>query len=159
MSKLYLLDANAIIAPNNQYFPIRRIPQYWKWLLEQADADMVKIPDEIFQEITPENDDFSNWIKTNKTKLILNEQLDKEIFNKVINEGYEIENGDTSEIKNDAIFIAYAKRKPNRIVVTKEESKPDKKKKNRKIPDVCEKLGIKCINDFEFQEECDFRIP
>ena len=35
---LYLLDANVLIGAHNYYYPIDRIPQFWKWLIGEGDA-------------------------------------------------------------------------------------------------------------------------
>ena len=155
MPKLYLLDANVLITANSDYFPMRRIPQYWKWLLVKAESDTVKIPLEIYQEITPSSDDFSKWIKDqeNQTRLILNENFNNNIRKRVLFEGYSLSEPRNENQNNDSILIAYAMANKSRVIVTKEG-----KGKNQ-IPYICEKLGIEYMNDFEFQEECDFRIP
>ena len=155
MPKLYLLDANVFITANSDYFPKRRIPQYWEWLLVKAEANTVKTPLEIYQEITPAGDDFSKWIKSKetKTKLILNEIFNNNIKRHVLSEGYDKSEPRSENQNNDAILMAYAMANESRVIVTKEGKGRDK------IPYVCQKLGIKYMNDFEFQEECDFRIP
>lgn len=49
-------------------------------------------------------------------------------------------------IGRDPFLIAYASVSADRVVVTKEVSKPSKQGANRKIPDVCNDLGVKCIS-------------
>ena len=155
MPKLYLLDANVLITANSDYFPRRRIPQYWEWLLVKAESNTVKIPLEIYQEITPADDNFSKWIESEETqtKLILSENFNNNIRKRVLSEGYSISESRNENQNNDAILMAYAMANKSRVIVTKEG------KGRKKIPSVCKKLGIEYMNDFEFQEECDFRIP
>jgi hypothetical protein len=50
----------------------------------------------------------------------------------------------------DPILIAYALAASDRIVVTKEVSAPSKQGANRKIPDVCNSLGVQPMKDFDF---------
>ena len=59
----------------------------------------------------------------------------------------------------DPFIVAYALMGPNRTVVTKEVPKPSKKRGDRKLPDVCETMGVPCMNDFRFYRERNFRIP
>lgn len=54
---MYLLDANTLIRANGDYYPIKRIPQFWDWLIVKGKAGVVKIPNEIADEITAGRDD------------------------------------------------------------------------------------------------------
>ncbi len=178
MSYLYLFDASAIIEANNDYFSMDRIVLYWDWLLDKADKGIVKIPREIYQEIIPTSypdstKNYNHYQKAKKSlfdwthqqdvieKLILDEQIDRSIYEQVLRRGYgeNLEDTDYRKMGQDPFLIAYAMKQPHRIVVTKERSKPSKIKGNRKIPDVCKDLEIECIDDYEFQRRCDFRIP
>ncbi len=42
-------------------------------------------------------------------------------------------------------------------VITKEVSAPSKQRANRKVPDVCKVMGVRCINDFVFYRELNFK--
>ncbi len=44
---VYLLDANVLIRAHAGYYPLDRIPQFWDWLLEQAEVGVVKMPMQI----------------------------------------------------------------------------------------------------------------
>ena len=56
-------------------------------------------------------------------------------------------------------MTAYALMGSNRAVVTKEVSKPSKQRANRKLPDVCETMGVPWMDDFQFYRERNFRVP
>ena len=178
MSSLYLFDASAIIAPNNEYFPMDRIVPYWEWLLSKAAEGIVKTPEEIYQEIVPksrpditEKSDYLQRAKRNlfewahrqdvREQFILEEQMDRSIYEQVLRRGYgeNLEEKDYKNMGRDPMLIAYAMKQSHRIVVTKEISELNRKKGNRKIPDVCKDLNIRCINDSTFEKECGFRIP
>ena len=54
--------------------------------------------------------------------------------------------------------IAHAPAAPSDYcVVTTEVSKPRKQRQNRRIPDVCNTLGIRCIDTFTMLKELQFR--
>lgn len=161
---LYLLDADVIITANRDYYPIERIPQFWDWLLQQCQSGYIKIPGEIYTEITPKEDMLENWIKEAKLQgnIILDEEIEPKKLNLVLTKGYQI--SELSEISlekigRDASLIAYAfKNIKQRVVVTKEVSKPSKIGANRKIPDVCNDLGVQWIDDFELYRRLNFSI-
>ena len=65
---LHLLDANVLITAQRDYYPIRRVPEFWSWLLHHALADRVKIPSEILDEVKrgPKprgEDDLLDWLR------------------------------------------------------------------------------------------------
>lgn len=73
-----MLDANVLIDANRDYYPIKRIPEFWEWLMFQGEQDLVKIPIEVFEEISSGNDELATWIKTAdaKSSLLLAEPVD-----------------------------------------------------------------------------------
>ena len=158
---MYLLDANVLICAHSDYYPVDRIPQFWDWLLLRAKENLIKVPLEINYEIVVSNDLLSQWVKTESKTILLDEEVDRSLFNKVLTNGYGLNLTDTDleKIGNDVFLITYAyKHKDDRIVVTREVSKPKKQKGNRRIPDVCKNLGIQVINDFQLYRDLDFRI-
>ena len=61
---LYLLDANALIDANRDYYPIDRVPEFWDWLVAKGERGQVKIPLEIYEEVTDGNDASQSGWKT-----------------------------------------------------------------------------------------------
>lgn len=47
----YLLDANVLITANSTYYPLDQIPEFWSWVHHQANANRLKTPGEIMEEI------------------------------------------------------------------------------------------------------------
>ena len=163
---LYLLDANVLITAHNSYYPINRIPEFWSWLRHVSEAGRVKIPREIYEEIREggqddEKDLLFAWVKDeeNKTAIILDEEPDPTIVSYVINIGYapDLTDNEVEEMGRDPFLIAYASAdQQNRCVVTTEVSRPTRKRQNRKVPDVCESLGVNCCNTFAMLRELGF---
>ena len=173
----YLLDANVLINAHDQYYPIHRIPQFWNWVIENAKLDQVKMPFEMLEEVKKGksnqrkqlvDDELLRWLGNDNREatLRLNAITDRDAVNRVYREGYEIPQPSLDEMKaigRDPILIAYALADCNCKIVTMEAKQPnatDKMKKiKRKIPFVCRKLDILCIDTFDLINELDFRIP
>ena len=79
---------------------------------------------------------------------------------RVIAEGYanDLTDDELEQLGRDPFLIAYALAAPNDYcVVTTEVSKPRKQRQNRRIPDVCNTLGLRCIDTFSMLRELQFR--
>ncbi|MGE0232872.1 MAG: DUF4411 family protein [Flavobacteriaceae bacterium] len=159
---LFLLDANVLIRAHGDYYPIDRVPQFWVWLAERGNAKQVKVPFEIYDEIANGNDPLKDWIVQTQIRdaLILEEEVDRDVFNLVMDTAYAPDLTDTElvEAGRDPFLVAYARMDSNRCVVTKEVSKPSKQRGRRRIPDACNLLGIPWMTDFNFYGALDFRI-
>lgn len=164
---MYLLDSDVLIFAKNSYYPLDRVPQFWEWIQAMSQENRIKMPREIYDEITEGHDDLCEWISLPNIRqdIIFPGRLDRSLYNEVIEIGYELPL-DAPEIEEkvgkDPFLIAYAlegKRiGESRIVVSREVSKPKKTGANRKVPDVCNDLGIECITDIECYRALGFRI-
>jgi hypothetical protein len=158
---LYLLDANVLIRAHEDYYPIDRIPQFWIWLLQKAESGAIKMPRMIFDEVTPPPGPLADWLKRPDVKeaLVLDEPTSG--VNRVIEQGYARDLNDVEIVKlgKDPFLIAAALAGPDRVVVTREVSKPSMTRANRKVPDVCGTFGIVPISDFKLYSILKFSIP
>lgn len=159
---MYLLDANTLIRANADYYPLKRIPQFWDWLIDKGNSGVVKIPNEIADEITTGRDDVSEWLKDRKIKdaLRLNEAVDPSLLRRVVAQGYapDLTDAEMELLGRDPFLVAYGMAAAGRSVVTKERSAPSKQRANRKVPDVCNVMGVRWMTAFAFYDEADFRI-
>ena len=157
---LYLLDANVLIDANRDYYPISRVPEFWDWLVYRASKRQTKIPLEMYEEILKGNEDhLTRWVKDNKGPLLLDENADVGLVTHVTASGYapDLNDEEIQRLGRDPFLIAYALRdSAQRIVVTTEVSKPTKIRANRRIPDVCWDLGVRCYDPFDFIKALDF---
>lgn len=164
---LYLLDANVLIDAQRDYYPFDMVPEFWDWLVHMAQQGTIKVPQEVYDTLTGDNrDDLSEWLKSNKSALLFEEEVDIEIFNRVLEQGYTADDPDAPDLteseiailNQDPFLIAYALADAGqRCVVTTEVSRPNRKRANRHIPDVCRELGVSCCNTFTLLRELDFR--
>lgn len=159
---LYLLDANVLITAQNEYYPIDQVPEWWAWLNYVGKQSQVKMPVEIIEEVKAgRKDDLYTWIRDqeNRSALLLQETVEIELVRQVVRKGYadDLTDDEIEEIGRDPFLIAYAMVNENRCVVTTEVSRPGKKRQNRKIPDVCQIMGVRCCNPFTMNRELNFR--
>lgn len=158
---IYLLDANVLIDANRDYYPIERVPEFWEWLENAGENGNVKIPLEVYEEISDGQDGLANWAKREqiKTALLFQEEVDVSLVSYVTDQGYasDLTDDEVEKIGRDPFLIAYAlKDKESRCLVTTEVSKPKRLRANRHLPDVCADLEVVCYNTFEFVRALNF---
>ncbi len=163
---LYLLDASVLITAKDTYYPLDSVPEYWDWLEYLASNGQVKIPREIFEEIKEGPDDQAKdllfeWIQRPNIQkaIILNEEVDIGLVQKVCNAGYatDLNDVEVEEIGRDPFLIAYAFKSPEmRAVITSEVSKPALRRHKRRVPDVCNSLGVGWHTPFELNKLLKF---
>ena len=159
---LYLIDANVLVTADKQYYPLDRVPQFWDWLLQQCEVGTIKMPFEIYDEIAQGNDELAAWIKQQHVRdvLMLDEEVDGDALNQVFATAYAADLTDTEvdEAGRDPFLVAYGCASNDRVIVTKEVSKPSKRRGRRKVPDACDDCGVSWMNDFALYRTLDFRI-
>lgn len=158
---LYLLDANVLIRAHEDYYGIDQVPQFWDWLLATAAEGTVKMPFEIHDEIAVSTGPLKNWITQAEVKaaLVLDEEADQGLLNQVIERGYapNLTDSELEKIGRDPFLVAYGLMGEDRVVVTKEVSKPSKQRANRKLPDVCNSFNVPWMKDFDFFRAASFK--
>lgn len=159
---LYLLDANVLIDAHRDYYPIDRVPQFWDWLLDNANARRLKIPLEMYEEVVAGNGALPDWLQNNRTSMVLDEEVDPQIVSLMLSEGYadDLTDVEVEKLGRDPFLIAYALADTgNRCVVTTEVSRPSRMRANRHIPDVCDsfEIPIPHCDTFELVRALDFR--
>jgi hypothetical protein len=160
---IYFLDTNVLIDANRDYYPIKRVPEFWEWIEYMGNKGFVKIPIEIYEEIKEGNDDDSLaiWAKKPEIELALlfKEAVDSSLISIVVDKGYanDLSDDEVEKLGRDPFLIAYAlKDIKQRCVVTTEVSKPKKLRANRRVPDVCDTFGISWCNTFKFIDVLNF---
>lgn len=158
---LYLLDANTLVEASQKYYSFGQVDEYWSWLIQVGRRNSVKIPAEVYLEITAKDDELKKWATYADTRnaLELDEAVDQSFLDRVREEGYgkNLTESEISIIGGDQHLVAYAlKKTSDRKVVTTEKSKARAKRQHRKVPDVCADLGVMCCNQFEFIKQLGF---
>jgi hypothetical protein len=158
---LYLLDANVLIDAGRDYYPPDRVPEFWEWLRFQGESGVVKIPEEMYEEVAQGRDDVAAWLRQEDVKraLLLAEEVDPDLLVRVVDEGYapDLTQVEVEAVGRDPFMIAYALAAPqDRCVVTTEGRKPSRGRANRKMPDVCDAFRLNVCHTFEMLRRLDF---
>ncbi|NYE31201.1 hypothetical protein HDE78_004185 [Rhodanobacter sp. K2T2] len=164
MATLYLLDANILINANRDYYPVEAVPEYWSWLANLAGQHIVKMPSETFDELKggdAERDVLRGWANDAEVAPILRLPGTAEVglVRRVLREyASDLTDIEVAEVGKDPFLIAHGLADVGtRVVVSAEISAPSKKRANRKVPDICKGLGIRCIDAFQMNRELQFR--
>ncbi len=158
---LYLLDANVLIDADRDYYPLQRVPEFWDWLQYQGEIGAVKVPLEIYEEITDGEGDLVDWLKRPEVRaaLVLDEESEATQVSTVLATGYapDLTDDELQKVGRDPFLVAYAATAASqRCVVTTESSRPSAKRANRHVPDVCLANGVPHCNTFELTRRLDF---
>jgi len=158
---VYLLDADTLIRADSTYYPLKRFPVFWDWLHHHGSTGALKIPQEQFDEVIAGRGDLVDWLKERPKKddLLLPGTVDAALLQRVINDGYapDLDETELATVGQDPFLLAYALVSvDDRTVVSFETSAPAKRRANRKVPDVCQGFGIRCIKLFDLIEVLDF---
>ncbi|HQT90663.1 MAG TPA: DUF4411 family protein [Candidatus Kryptobacter bacterium] len=152
----YLLDSNVFIEANRRYYAFDLCPGFWESLSIYHSKDLICSIDRVKTiEFAKGHDELKEWADS---------KAPKEFF--VASDGEDVQMSYAVAmqwVQNQARFypfakteyagsvdgwlIAYAKAK-GMILVTHEEPAPESKKQV-KIPDVCNAIGVQCINTFD----------
>jgi hypothetical protein len=157
---LHLLDADTLITGDRRAYPLRRFPIFWDWLSYQGGEGNVKIPFEQFEEITAGHGELVEWLQTPdiKAALLFDEEASPALVADVMLRGYgNLDEDEIELVGRDPFLIAYAAANAaERTIVSFEVSAPRKQRARRKIPDVCQTLGIHCCTLFDMIHALDF---
>ncbi len=162
---MYLLDANVLIRADADFYPPDRIPQFWDWLIEKGNGNKVKIPHEIYKEITDGNGALPDWLMDRDVKaaLLLDEEPDTALVQQVLDDGYQAQDPAFNEIESrkigkDAFLVAYALAEDGRVVVTREVSRRTQRLGSSKLPDDCKDCNVRWTTDYKMYELLNFNL-
>ncbi|MCO5250214.1 MAG: DUF4411 family protein [Candidatus Kapabacteria bacterium] len=153
--KRYCLDANVLIQAWQKYYSPKICPSYWDVLNSLGIQNIIFMPEMVFDEIVKTDDDLSKWLKSSMIPIKkIDEQVTKclkDIYSADPNHKYLVDNIKSRSLA-DPWVIAHALSE-NAIVVTKEEKVTAANSMKIKIPNVCEKMKVSWINDFQLIDE------
>jgi hypothetical protein len=154
---VFLLDSNVFISAHRDYYPPDRVPEYWDWLVHQADAGAIKVPQPIWDEIKPHDEELKGWLQIHQNSFLLNpDESDVRVADVLAHYGENLTDDELEQIGADPFLIAAALHY-EAVVVSKEGSKPSKERANRRVPDIRNAMGVLCITDHKLIVELDFR--
>ena len=156
----YCLDANVLIQAWQKYYSPKYCPDYWDVLDDLGHKGIIFIPEMVFEEILKTDDDLLKWLRSSKISIRkIDEAVSiclKEIYAKDQLHKKLVDNNKGRSLA-DPWIIAHAIHE-KATVVTKEEKITAITEKKIKIPNVCENMGVRWVNDFQFIEELDIQF-
>jgi predicted nucleic acid-binding protein len=155
----YCLDANILIKAWREYYSPKFCPDYWDILNVLGASDRIFIPSMVRDEITRTEDDLKVWLEMSKipireiTTAVTNYLT--QIFDKDETHRRLVDNTKQRSLA-DPWVIAHAMHE--QCCVVTRESKETSSTKRIKIPNVCENMGVRWINDFALIEELGIKF-
>lgn len=156
----YCLDSNVLIQAWQKYYSPNYCKSYWDVLNDLGNQGIIFIPEMVYEEITRTDDDLSEWLKSSmievKTIDVEVTKCLKNIYSADPNHKHMVDSKKGRSLA-DPWVIAHAM-KEQAIVVTKEEKITAINSNKIKIPNVCAKMNVRWINDFEFVAELNIQF-
>lgn len=152
MQPKYLLDANVFIEAKNRYYPMDICPAFWDAIIWLAHKGVIRSLNCVYEEIVKGNDALANWVKKHRKILFIDTDLfalnqTPIIDNYIKKNNYPQSAIDIFYVAADFQLIAYGL--AHKISIVSHEVSKQKSTKRIKIPDVCQGLGVPCMNTFE----------
>lgn len=156
----YCLDANVLIQAWQKYYSPKFCPDYWNILNQLGLNGRIFIPQLVFEEITRTEDELAEWLKSSKISI---HEIDgavaqclKRIYENNPLHQYLVDNTKQRSLA-DPWVVAHALN-DNACIVTKEEKVTASNTTRIKIPNVCDNMGIRWINDFQLISELNIQF-
>jgi hypothetical protein len=160
MSQIYCLDANVLIQAWQKYYSPALCPDYWDRLNELGEQGIIFIPESVSEEILRTEDDLAIWLKNSKIPI---RRITGPVthFLQMIYAAHPNHKNLVDNTKGrslaDPWIIAHSMTE-TATVVTKEEKVTAINSTRVKIPNVCDNMGVRWINDFEFIAEAGIQF-
>ena len=159
MNSTFCLDANVLIQAWQKYYSPKFCPDYWNVLKLLGEQKRLFLPSLVAEEILKTDDDLSKWISGSQIPIYKADSTVTEYITQIFNTDplhQRLVDSTRGRSLADPWLIAHAM-KEKACVVTKEELiiTPTNK---IKIPNVCEKMGVRWINDFQMIDEIGIRF-
>ncbi|MCX6097359.1 MAG: DUF4411 family protein [Caldiserica bacterium] len=143
---IYSIDTNFLIGAWVRHYPPDVMPGFWKELEHLAQIKAVFASIEVFNELKRMDDGISKWARQHKSMFVEPEKQVQDEMKMIMNRFPGLSNLDAGRSVADPWVIALAKVHGG-VVVTEEKRHPGKQPH---IPDVCDSLGIICMDILQF---------
>ncbi len=158
--EIYCLDSNVLIEAWQKYYSPKFCPDYWAVLNKFGAEGRIFIPEMVYEEITRTEDDLSQWLKASEIPIRKIEQAVTECLQNIYSQNplhkFLVDNTKARSLA-DPWVIAHAMHE-KATVVTKEEKVTALSSKRIKIPNVCDNMEVKWINDFQLIEKLNINF-
>lgn len=141
MKKQYCIDSSSLISAKHIRYPMDNFPSVWEKFEDLIKDGTFVISRHVYDEVTHGEDDLAVWMKKH-SKLVV--QVDAALIQETarLTTAYSIVDPDSTKEIADPYVVALAKL---RSIPCVNEETSSKGKKYMKIPDVCEKEGVRSM--------------
>ncbi|MFC3832126.1 MULTISPECIES: DUF4411 family protein [Deinococcus] len=153
----YCLDSSSLIHAWSRTYPIEHFPSLWANIKNGIDSGLIFVCRDVLLELEKKDDGLHDWLKQNLTESQMLD-LDGEVQNqlRIILADYP-KFVESRGIRNGADPIVIATSKAHDLTVVSEEQL-SLDGKRVKIPNVCQDIGVNCINFMTLIKEVKLRI-
>ena len=143
----YLLDTSVFIEAKNDFYGMDFCPAFWYWLVKSNRARKLFSIDKVRDELKRGEDQLSDWAKDRGGGFFIPSEGDVLFEIESIKRCMDSNNYNEISKRNfmsgaDCFLVAHAKVR-RFSVVTRE--RYEKNTNKVKIPNICEKMGIRCV--------------
>ncbi len=158
-NRKYVIDANALLdfwgsipnIPRPYDIKVKEFRKLWDVIAKMIDDGTVIVPFVIYKEVEDTlQQEFWDWLKARKDHFADHEECRVEIA-KIVNE-YEVYTIPKKSSLQDAIVVAVAMKYGLKVITSEKRDHPPVNHKP-KIPDACDRFGVKPLSLPEFFEE------
>ena len=147
----YLLDTSVFIEAKDQYYMFDVCPGFWEWLVRHNRGGLVYSVQAVNDELQRGGDDLSVWAGERGVEFFLPQNVSTvRALGMVATEARQMNYKETAvnEFFNTADYYLVAEAYSRKYTVVTREV-PSNSMRLVKIPNICDKLQIKCISPFE----------
>lgn len=153
----FILDTNVFIEAWNKYYSPSVCQDYWQVIETLAQKGVVRIPEQVYDELEDKDDDLFNWIKA---RPVLIETVTEGVQQKMStlladNVAKNIVNNNRRRNLADPWVIAHAMENGHTVVTKEILTGRDH---DPRIPDVCAKFNVPYLDDFQFIQQVGMKF-
>jgi hypothetical protein len=156
----YCLDANVLIQGWQKYYSPQVCPSYWDVLNQLGVDGRIFIPKAIYDEVSKVQDDLFKWLKASSIRVAeVTENVTiclQKMYDTHPDHQYIVAAG-SNHSAGDPWLIAHCM-DSNSVAVTKEEKVNYTKPTKIRMPNICDNVGVRWINDFDFGRELGLKF-
>ena len=167
VAHIYCIDANVLIQGWQKYYAPTICPDYWDILNELGKEGRIFIPEEVKNEIVviddkeKTEDDLSKWLKRSTIPIIKPTEATIKCWQTIL-QANPLHKLLVDNVKGrslaDPWVISHALHKKATVVTKESPITSQNAKKPVTIPNVCDNMGIRWIDDFAFVKELGLKF-
>lgn len=153
-----LLDTNIIVRCALEYYRFTTFPGVWAWIARTLEQGALVLIPEVHDELASWGEPISSWMQEQAVVSVPTVSMDITVARVRVAEEIDSMNLHPDSVAQfhagaDIDLVAYALAGDHRVVTFETKEASNKSSKRAKIPDVCDQLGVQCLNPFRLFED------